>query len=348
MEILFEFFFQIFFLGVCDRSGGNSLHYKPTRFSCVTKTAPKARGPPSPPHPQPPGLQAPRDPTTPSSSPLGHVTHWQRGKPALQGWRPWSRDSWALKCDQLRSKGRRGALQPEHQVTQERQARRAGAARWGCPAAEKDFSQAAPETWAFTLHNMETGTGRPSDNAKGWGEGGVGLQEAVPQACLHCSGSARAGAAHPPPTSYRRAASGEDWLPPATSSRIPPIGTDVRPAIPLVYTTQTICLMRQRWLCLDSGSEHSPPAKIIGCLTSVLYQQMIRKDRPEEGGPPAVSHAFIWQSFFQWNTYHGKDLAVSSFIWGGVVVFYFFSPSLEITILLLLLFKKNLLQYQLV
>ena len=134
------------------------------------------------------------------------MIYWQRRKPALQGW---SRDSWALRCDQLRSKGRRGARRQstwstrEHQVTRERWAGRAGAARRGCPAAEEGFSQAAPETWAFTLHNMETDTGHPSDSAKGRGEGGVGLQENVPGACLHCSGSARGGAAPPPPTSYQ-------------------------------------------------------------------------------------------------------------------------------------------------
>lgn len=158
--------------------------------------------------PTPPAAWSPSPPGShrPSRPALGRMIYWQRRKPALQGW---SRDSWAVRYDQLRSKGRRGARRQstwstrEHQVTRERWAGRAGAARRGCPAAEEGFSQAAPETWAFTLHNMETGTSHPSDSAKGRGEGGVGLQENVPRTCLHCSGSARGGAAHPPPTSYQ-------------------------------------------------------------------------------------------------------------------------------------------------
>ena len=156
-EILFEFFFQIFFLGVRERSGGNSLHYRPTRFSCVTKTAPKVWGLPSPPLPQLPGLQAPQDPAAPSSPALGRVIRWQRRKPALQGWSPRRKDSWAMKCDQLRRDDGVHCSQSTRR-TRGRQVTGGQAGR-GRPAAEQGFSQAAAETWAFTLHNAETAPG---------------------------------------------------------------------------------------------------------------------------------------------------------------------------------------------
>ena len=184
-EILFEFFFQIFFLGVRERSGGNSLRYRPTRFSCVTKTAPKVWGLPSPPHPQLPGLQAPQDPAAPSSPALGRVIHWQRRKPALQGWSPRRKDSWAMKCDQLRSKGRWGALQPEHAA----HTRAPGDRRTGRGEAAPQLSR------AFRKLQRRPGPLLCTMRRQRQGMRGGGSR-------LHCSGGALGGPARPPPTSY--------------------------------------------------------------------------------------------------------------------------------------------------
>lgn len=174
-----------------------SAPFVPTHFSCALRQLHRT-GSAFTPTPQLPGRPAPRIPP-PIQAAQGHVIY-RRDEASSAGV---EQDSWALRCDQLRSKGATGCTPasehvepPEHQVTAGAVGREGRAARRGCPAAEEGFSQAAPETRAFTLHNMETGTGHPSDSQ---GIAGVGsrLQENATQACLHCSGSAWWGCTSP-------------------------------------------------------------------------------------------------------------------------------------------------------